>query len=121
MRDRRERRQKERCELSLAMQVWPTNAPRRSYKALTVNLNAAGVQFALTSRNPEDFRPGASLRFYIELADAPYGARCLVVGTGRVVRVDPGRNAKVALIITTWRFVRRTCEVPQLRMVQYAS
>jgi hypothetical protein len=121
MRDRRERRQKERCELSLAMQVWPTNAPRRSYKALTVNLNAAGVQFALTSGNPEDFRPGASLRFDIELADAPYGARCLVVGTGRVVRVDPGRNAKVALIITTWRFVRRTCEVPQLRMVQYAS
>src|SRR5579859_4399197 len=68
MRDRRERRQKERCELSLATQVWPTNAPGHAYKALTVNLNAAGVQFALTSGNPEDFRPGASLRFYIELA-----------------------------------------------------
>lgn len=115
MRDRRERRQKERCELSLAMQVWPTNDPRHAYKALTVNLNAAGVQFALTSGNPEDFRPGASLRFYIELADAPYGARCLVVGTGRVVRVDLERNAKVALIIATWRLVCRTCEV------QYAS
>ena len=103
------------------MQVWPTNAPRSTYKAVTVNLNAAGVQFALTSGNPEDFRPGASFCFDIELADAPDGARCLVVGTGRVVRIDPGRNAKVALIITTWRLVRRTSEVPQLCMVQYAS
>lgn len=121
MRDRRERRQKERCQLSLAMQVWPTDAPKSTYKAVTVNLNAAGVQFAVTSGNMEDFRPGASLRFDIQLADAPDGAKCLVVGTGRVVRADPGRNAKVALIITTWRLVRRTSDVPRSRIVQYAS
>ena len=103
------------------MQVWPTGGPGSTYKAVTVNMNAAGVLFDLTSGNLEDFRPNASFRFNIELADAPDGTRSLVAGTGRVVRVDRERNPRVALIITTWRFIRQTAEVPQLPVARYAS
>lgn len=108
MRVRRERRRKDRYELSRVMQVWPTGAPEKTYKAVTVNMNAAGVLFALTSGNPEEFRPNASFRFDIELVDAPDGSRSLVAGTGRVVRVDRKRKPRVAFIITTWRFVHQT-------------
>jgi hypothetical protein len=120
MQEREERRRKERYELRLAMQVWPTGTPGFRYSARTVNVNAAGVLFVLSSGNPEDFRPGMSFRFNIELA-APDGTRPLVEGTGQVVRVDQNCNRRIALTLTTWRFVRQAVEVPQSRMTQRAS
>jgi len=117
---REERRRKERYELRLAMQVWRTGSAGDPYKAVTINVNAAGVLFALISGSPVAFQPGVSLRFNIQLVDSPDGSRSLVEGTGRVVRVDPGWSQRIALTITTWRFLRQPTEIPPLRMIQYA-
>ena len=121
MRPHGERRRKERYQLQLAMQVWPVGYTGIPESATTVNLNSAGILFVLHSRDPGDFRPGASFGFDIRLPDSPDGTRVSVVGSGYVIRVDAGVEPRVASVIAAWHVVRRAVEVPELHMTQYTS
>jgi len=113
-----ERRRKERYELRLAMHVWPKGASGCRYNAMTLNVSATGLLFVLTSGNPEEFRPGMSFQFNIELPDGADVARPSVECIGSVVRVDEDCSRKIASTITTWQFVRQGSEAPEPGMTQ---
>jgi len=121
MAPRGERRRKERYPLQLAMQVWPAGDTGICKSATTANLNSAGVQFVLHSKDPGNLRYGASFGFDIELPDSPDGTRVSVVGSGYVTRIDAGVEPRIASVIAAWHVVRRAVEIPELHMTQCTS